>query len=511
DLTLLTNSLLAMELAGTNNGLYDQINVSGALAFDGTLTLSLLDGFTVSAGNRFDIFDFSSSSGAFSLTNLPDLAALMYWDTSALYSSGEIEADWMTGSLQVTLAPAAAVSAGAQWQVDGGAWQNSGDMVSDLVIGDHTLAFKTVAGWATPTNQVVQVDFGETTVTSGTYEELMPVLLAAASRKTHSAAGAINQTLNLNPAVNPTVEPRKNGPTQLLFTFNKEMMAVDGTLDVSEFTLTNATYVSASILSSNLTLNLTNAVDQSKVTVVLNGLGDLTGNALLGTNAVRIRSLYGDVNQSGTVNIADMQVIKFKLASAVSATNFLYDINLSGVINIADMQVAKTMLSHTVPLNSVDTGANSLVTLLSTALSATVDTAVSSVTLGEALGAPELLWNTDGDAVWTTTMALDGSLMAWSGSIGHLNVSWVETTVTGPGTLSFQWKVSSEADADYLTFSIDGVDQPGRLSGEVDWQTLTFSIPSGTHRLTWTYAKNRANAAGLDAGWLRRVSYQRNP
>ncbi|MFZ2643453.1 MAG: hypothetical protein WA117_20850, partial [Verrucomicrobiia bacterium] len=207
DLTLLTNSLLMMELAGTNDGFYDQINVSGALAFDGTITLSLLDGFTVSAGNRFDLFDFSSSSGAFSLTNLPGLDALMYWDTSALYTSGEIEADWMTGSLQVTLAPTDAVSASAQWQVDGGAWQNSGDTVSDLVIGDHTLAFKDVEGWIKPTNRVVQVDFGETTVTNLNYK-LTPVLLATASRKTHSAAGAINLTLNLNPVVNPTVEPR---------------------------------------------------------------------------------------------------------------------------------------------------------------------------------------------------------------------------------------------------------------------------------------------------------------
>ena len=395
--------------------------------------------------------------------------------------------------------------------MDGGAWQNSGDTVSDLVIGEHTLAFKTVAGWATPTNRVVQVDFGETTVTNGVYEELMPVLLATVSRKTHGAAGAINLTLNLNPAVNPTVEPRKSGPTQLLFTFNKEMMAVDGVLSANEFTLTNATYVSASILSSNLTLNLTNAVDQSKVTVVLNGLRDLTGNPLVGTNAVRIRSLYGDANQSGTVNIADMQTIKFKLGSALSATNFIYDLNLSGVINIADMQVAKSMLSHTVPVNSVDSDANSLVTLLSTAISAVGDTSASTVTLGEALGAPELAWSTDGDAVWTATTSLDGSLMAWSGSIGHLNVSWVETIVTGPGTLSFQWKVSSEADADYLTFAMDGEDQPGRISGEVDWQTLTFSIPEGTHRLTWTYAKNRANAAGLDAGWLRRVNFQPIP
>ena len=36
------------------------------------------------------------------------------------------------GSLQVTITPAGAVSAGAQWQVDGGAWQNSGATVAAL-------------------------------------------------------------------------------------------------------------------------------------------------------------------------------------------------------------------------------------------------------------------------------------------------------------------------------------------------------------------------------------------
>jgi hypothetical protein len=65
--------------------------------------------------------------------------------------------------------------------------------------------------------------------------------------------------------------------------------------------------------------------------------------------------------------------------------------------------------------------------------------------------------------------------------------------------------------ADWLVFSVDGVDQPGRISGETEWQTQTFSIGAGTHRLTWTYGKNRANAVGYDAGWLRGVVWQRSP
>jgi hypothetical protein len=123
------------------------------------------------------------------------------------------------------------------------------------------------------------------------------------------------------------------------------------------------------------------------------------------------------------------------------------------------------------------------------------------------LGAAGLEWSSNGDEVWTPAIAPDGSSAGWSGSIGDLEVSWVETTVTGPGTLSFQWMVSSEANGDFLTFSVDGVDQPGRISGEVGWQPLTVSIVSGTHRLRWTYGKNGDKTYGLDAGWLRRVVY----
>jgi hypothetical protein len=44
-----------------------------------------------------------------------------------------------TGSLQVTISPPEAVAAGAQWQVDGGPWRDSGDTESGLWIGSHTV------------------------------------------------------------------------------------------------------------------------------------------------------------------------------------------------------------------------------------------------------------------------------------------------------------------------------------------------------------------------------------
>jgi len=139
------------------------------------------------------------------------------------------------------------------------------------------------------------------------------------------------------------------------------------------------------------------------------------------------------------------------------------------------------------------------------------DKSVCPTTLGEALGAAELVWRSNGDEVWTPTLEEDGSPAVVSGRIEDYEVTWLETTVIGPGTISFQWKVSSELDSDFLTFSIDGADQPGRMSGEVDWQSLTFRIPSGSHLLRWTYAKNRDKSAGLDAAWVRGVLWQPPP
>ena len=502
-LTMLGGGAMTMELGGTNAWLYDQFDLTGALNFGGTLTLALLNGYTPQAGDQFNLFDFGNGSGAFSVTNLPTLSPALYWNTSLLYSTGVIEADQIAGSLQVILAPQAAIDAGAKWQVDAdGNWHTNNETVGGLLVGSHTVSYTNLTGWIAPTNQTVQIATGVTTTNTGTYQ-LTPLLLAAVSRKTQGGAGTFDLNLNLNGTPSATVEPRLSGPTQLVFTFNKAMAAADGTLDATEFTVTNATFVSASIVTSNLTLNLTSVVDQSKVTVVMNGLTDMAGNPLSGTNAVIVRSLYGDVNQSGTVNAVDLQQVKNNLLTTLTPSNFLCDVNSSGTINAVDLQQIKNNLLHSASLVA-DSG-DSTPSTLSNSLTAS---ALATTTLGEALGATNLTWSTDGDAPWTATIAEDGSQAAWSGSIGNLNVSWVETTATGPGTLSFDWMVSSELNGDYLTFAIDGVNQPGAISGEAGWQTLMFNIPAGTHRLTWTYSKNGATASGLDAGWLRRVVYR---
>ena len=134
---------------------------------------------------------------------------------------------------------------------------------------------------------------------------------------------------------------------------------------------------------------------------------------------------------------------------------------------------------------------------------------VDATRLAEALDAPSLGWITGGNAPWNglSTVRRDGVDAAQSGPIGDEAESWVETHVTGPGTLTFWWRVSSEVDYDFLEFYLDEVLQSGRISGSTTWIGRTNSIPAGNHRLLWRYVKDEYVAEGQDRGWLDMVEY----
>ena len=85
-----------------------------------------------------------------------------------------------TTSLQVTLSPAGAVSAGAQWQVDNGILQSSGATVSGLAAGNHTVSFTAINGWTTPSNLTVLVNANLLTSTNATYVPVTNQLLIRA-------------------------------------------------------------------------------------------------------------------------------------------------------------------------------------------------------------------------------------------------------------------------------------------------------------------------------------------
>jgi hypothetical protein len=129
-----------------------------------------------------------------------------------------------------------------------------------------------------------------------------------------------------------------------------------------------------------------------------------------------------------------------------------------------------------------------------------------SPSLAVAVDAPAFTWTTGGNANWfpeTTTFYSDNDA-AESGDIGNSQSSYLRTTITGPGTIRFWWKVSSESSYDYLNFYINGVRQT-RISGEVTWRQQSYALASGTYTLEWRYTKNSGNSRNSDCGWVDKV------
>jgi hypothetical protein len=139
-------------------------------------------------------------------------------------------------------------------------------------------------------------------------------------------------------------------------------------------------------------------------------------------------------------------------------------------------------------------------------------TIVESIALAEALDLPGLLWRSGGSVPWfgQPMISHDGADAGQSGGASDNHESWLETTVTGPGTVSFWWKVSSELGFDQLGFSIGGAPQ-GALSGETDWQARSFTVLAGPQILRWSYVKDGSAREGADAGWLDQVVITTTP
>jgi hypothetical protein len=129
------------------------------------------------------------------------------------------------------------------------------------------------------------------------------------------------------------------------------------------------------------------------------------------------------------------------------------------------------------------------------------------IPLGEAVDV-DLKWTTGGSKTWfgQTAISYYDEDAARSRSLSDDQYSYILTSVTGPGTLSFYWKVSSELNRDLLWFYIDNTPQRW-ISGEVDWLQESYQIDSGSHTLEWRYSKDSDTSSGMDAGWLDRVQY----
>ncbi len=114
-------------------------------------------------------------------------------------------------------------------------------------------------------------------------------------------------------------------------------------------------------------------------------------------------------------------------------------------------------------------------------------------------------WITGGDSNWdvTTENPYQGSFCIKSGTLDHNQNNYLslQYEVVGEDSLSFWYKVSSEAGYDSLTFFIDEVEIDS-WSGDLDWNRVSFLVATGVHTFKWTYSKDESVSSGDDCAWI---------
>ncbi|MCP4450504.1 MAG: hypothetical protein GY809_03510, partial [Planctomycetes bacterium] len=148
------------------------------------------------------------------------------------------------------------------------------------------------------------------------------------------------------------------------------------------------------------------------------------------------------------------------------------NVNSETTANIADLGINQDWSKNGIQYLALSFRADSLSEALDT---------TSSFTAGDTVG-----WYSQ------TAVVQDDGDAAQSKSLGHNQDAVMQTTVTGAGTVSFDWKVSSEADWDFLEFYVDG-EMLDQVAGEVDWHQMTYAVTgAGSHQLEWRYFKDAA-------------------
>lgn len=174
-------------------------------------------------------------------------------------------------------------------------------------------------------------------------------LTTAVSSKMHSSQGPFIVDLPLSGT--PGLECRSGGETgdhTLVFTFNNNI--VSGNASVT--TGAGAILGSPVFAGNTMSVGLTGVTNAQQITVKLSAVTDNFTQVLPDT-LVSMRVLLGDVDSSGAVSGADVNLTKAQVGTTLSSDNFKDEVNLSGSITGGDVNLVKgqvgTSLSSFVP------------------------------------------------------------------------------------------------------------------------------------------------------------------
>ena len=115
------------------------------------------------------------------------------------------------------------------------------------------------------------------------------------------------------------------------------------------------------------------------------------------------------------------------------------------------------------------------------------------------------LWIMDTQNPWTfdTTEPYEGVYCMKSGAISHNQETSIILTqdVGGADSIAFYYKVSSEANWDWMYFYIDD-NKIDEKSGLIDWSYAQYPVTEGVHTFTWKYKKDSSVSNNEDCCWI---------
>lgn len=107
----------------------------------------------------------------------------------------------------------------------------------------------------------------------------------------------------------------------------------------------------------------------------------------------------------------------------------------------------------------------------------------------------------------TTNVTHDGVDAIQGGAYNINESSLLRSKVTGPGRLSFWWKLLGLTEDSSLSIQIDGIEQL-RIDGEAAWQQRYLLLSPGEHEVEWIHSVGRFGSNPGNGAWLDQVSFE---
>jgi parallel beta-helix repeat protein len=128
-------------------------------------------------------------------------------------------------------------------------------------------------------------------------------------------------------------------------------------------------------------------------------------------------------------------------------------------------------------------------------------------TLATALDLSYLDFFTEGSAVWTPSVATStkGSVSAQSGDVATSSRSWLNLTLEGTGTLSFDWRIDCPSTADSLTLRSAGTVKSA-LTTSTPWAHYSLDLVGPSTAISWTFLR-QGNGGGC--AWIDNVVWMK--